>query len=74
MGLNMTYEDKLNDIQVNPNNHHHSHDQLIACCTMEDGSLNLALMEAHSHFAPVGMNGGQRCDSTSGPCSCGAWH
>lgn len=22
----------------------------------------------------VQYNGGQRCDTTSGPCSCGAWH
>lgn len=21
-----------------------------------------------------GMNGGRRCDTFSGPCSCGAWH
>jgi hypothetical protein len=21
-----------------------------------------------------GSNGGQRCDTYSGPCSCGAWH
>jgi len=31
-------------------------------------------VQAHQDYAPVGYNGGQRCDTTEGPCSCGAWH
>ncbi len=36
--------------------------------------LDTALVEAHSVYASLGMNGGQRCDVVSGPCACGAWH
>jgi hypothetical protein len=31
-------------------------------------------MEAHEEHASHGSNGGRRCDVSSGPCSCGAWH
>ncbi len=39
-----------------------------------NGALNSRLAEAHEIHASLGRNGGQRCDVTSGPCSCGAWH
>lgn len=36
-----------------------------------DGAIDLSLFDS----APaVGYNGGVKCDVTSGPCSCGAWH
>jgi len=38
---------------------------------MVDGALDSQLMDAHP---ALGCNGGQKCDVTDGPCSCGAWH
>ncbi len=36
-----------------------------------DGAIDLSKIDS----APaVGYNGGRKCDVTSGPCSCGAWH
>jgi len=36
-----------------------------------EGAIDLSLFDS----APaVGYNGGLKCDVTSGPCSCGAWH
>ncbi len=63
----------LKDIKNHPENHHHDFGGLQVCC-MVDGALDTLLMQAHQDYAPVGYNGGQRCDTTEGPCSCGAWH
>lgn len=61
---------KLKDIQERPERHHHDFFDLQACCVV-NGSFDPLLMEAHP---ALGRNGGQKCDVTSGPCSCGAWH
>ena len=66
----MNRKEKLQDIQEHSERHHHEFDGLSRCC-MVDGAIDLMLMEAHP---ALGRNGGQKCDVTSGPCSCGAWH
>jgi hypothetical protein len=43
-------------------------------CCIVDGAMDLGLMQAHEDHASCGRNGSRRCDVTSGPCSCGAWH
>ena len=69
----MTRDEKLKDIKEHPENHLHDFEGLRKCCF--DGiAIDLSLMEAHEKFASLGRNGGQDCDVTSGPCSCGAWH
>jgi len=68
-----TVESVLKDIKEHPENHRHDLARLYACCII-DGVLETLLMEAHQRFASLGTNGGQRCDVTKGPCSCGAWH
>jgi len=67
----MDAEKKRREIVGNPQKHIHDYDGLIACC-MNDGALDTMLMQAHEGF--TGSNGGVRCDVSSGPCSCGAWH
>lgn len=69
----MTFEEKLEDIKKHPENHRHDFAGLQACCMVDD-AVDLKLIEAHEVFAPLGSNGWRRCDVTSGPCSCGAWH
>ena len=66
-------EEILRDIREHPESHRHEFDGLIQCCTTEDG-IDTRLVEAHEKYCSVGTNGGRRCDVTSGPCSCGAWH
>lgn len=62
---------KIEDIKKHPENHkHYGMNELSRCC-MVDGALDLYIMELHP---AVGYNGGQKCDVSSGPCSCGAWH
>lgn len=38
---------------------------------MKDGAIDLSIID---NAPAVGYNGGRKCDVTSGPCSCGAWH
>ena len=38
---------------------------------MVDGAIDLSIID---NAPAVGYNGGRKCDVTSGPCSCGAWH
>lgn len=66
-------EEKVNDIKEHPERHRHDFAGLQACCYV-DGAMDLRVMGAHETYASVGRNGGQSCDVTSGPCSCGAWH
>ena len=66
-------EDKLRDIKEHPEKHEHDFEGLTQCCFI-NGAINMSVMDAHAKYASVGMNGGVRCDVTSGPCSCGAWH
>jgi hypothetical protein len=46
----------------------------VEICCMENGALDLQLLDAHADLVNIGSNGGTRCDVTSGPCACGAWH
>jgi len=66
-------QSKLKDIQEHPERHHHDFSGLTSCCMVE-GALDLRVQDAHERYASLGTNGGQSCDVTSGPCSCGAWH
>ena len=68
-----TAEDVIRDIREHPERHRHDFAGLQACC-MLNGALHLSIAEAHEQYASMGTNGGQRCDVTRGPCSCGAWH
>ena len=69
----MTREEKLKEIKERPELHRHTFEALQRCC-MHAGALDMQIMEAHETHASVGTNGGRRCDVTSGPCACGAWH
>jgi hypothetical protein len=66
-------QEKIEDIKNNPTKHRHDFGALQMCC-MVNGALDTRVMEAHETYSQLGMNGGQRCDVTDGPCSCGAWH
>jgi len=61
------------DIKEHPENHRHDFIGLQSCCLV-DGVMVLHLMDLHSEYASFGTNGGVRCDVSSGPCACGAWH
>jgi hypothetical protein len=61
---------KLKDIKEHPESHRHDFDGLQRC-SMINGALDMMVMEAHP---ALGYNGGQKCDVSDGPCSCGAWH
>lgn len=63
---------RLKDIREHPERHQHDFNGLSACCVV-DGVFVIRLQEAHEGISSR-MNGGRRCDVTSGPCSCGAWH
>ena len=69
----MKHQEKFEDIVKNPEKHRHTYEELIVC-SMIDKVLKLSLLVAHQKYAPVGMNGGIRCDVTEGPCACGVWH
>ena len=63
-------EARLQNIKDHPENHQHDFSGLTSCC-MVNGAFDPLLMEAHPE---LGRNGGQKCDVTEGPCSCGGWH
>jgi hypothetical protein len=69
----MSVSEKIRDIQEHPERHRHTFEQLHACATI-DGVLEMEIIEAHQQYASVGRNGGRNCDTTNGPCNCGAWH
>jgi len=69
----MTHQERLEDIAKRPEAHKHVFETLQICC-MEDGALDLQLLDAHAAHVDMGSNGGVRCDVRSGPCACGAWH
>jgi len=71
--MGKTVKERIDDIKKHPELHHHTFEGLQRCC-MTGRVLDTALVEAHSVYASLGMNGGQRCDVVSGPCACGAWH
>ncbi len=64
---------KLSNIRNHPENHVHSFEDLQTCC-INDGVIDMRVMDAHAEYVDLGTNGGVRCDTTSGPCACGAWH
>jgi hypothetical protein len=64
-------ERRRREIVSHPEKHRHDYNGLVACC-MVDGALDTMLMQAHEGI--YGSNGGVKCDVSSGPCSCGAWH
>jgi hexokinase len=72
-GDDMTRQEKLQEIKEHPERHRHTFEELTSCC-MHGDALDLQLMEAHAKYAPLGTNGGRRCDVSRGPCACGAWH
>lgn len=69
-----TAEERLKDIKEHPERHKHGDLNGIIACSIVDGAIDSMLFEAHSQYASCGYNGGQSCDVTRGPCSCGAWH
>jgi hypothetical protein len=69
----VTREEKLKEIKERPERHRHTFEELQHCC-FQGGALDLRLMDAHEQYAQTGTNGGRRCDVTSVPCACGAWH
>lgn len=66
-------EARIRDIRDNPRKHQHTFEGLQQCC-MFGGALDTSLVQAHEEYCSLGSNAGVRCDVTSGPCSCGAWH
>jgi hypothetical protein len=68
-----TAEEVVEDIKAHPERHRHDFEGLQACCFI-NGALDCLVMDAHSQYVDMGTNGGVRCDVTSGPCACGAWH
>lgn len=71
--MDKTIETVLQDIIDNPEQHRHTFLGLNDCC-MINGSLMLSLIDAHGDCIDLGINGGESCDVTEGPCACGAWH
>lgn len=69
----MTTAEKVQEIREHPELHRHSFETLQACATI-NGVLVMEIIEAHQQHAPTGCNGGRNCDTTDGPCNCGAWH
>lgn len=69
-----TYESVLTDIKEHPERHKHRDLNALNACCWINGALDLSLSEAHARYASQGRNGGQNCDVSRGPCSCGAWH
>jgi hypothetical protein len=59
---------RIREIKENPDRHQHSFQGLLNCTGGDP-----LLMEAHEG-AIRRTNGGRRCDTNDGPCSCGAWH
>lgn len=70
VGMGMDVTTKLAEIKEHPELHRHDFWELQDCCIV-NGALDSLLMEAHPE---LGRSGGQKCDVTSGPCSCGGWH
>lgn len=67
----MSFDELMKSVGGRPDNLDRSFEELVASATTEDGAIDLAALDD----APaVGYNGGVKCDVTSGPCSCGAWH
>lgn len=68
----MNRQEKLADIREHPELHQHNFNELLQCSFI-DGAVDIGIQDAHAE-AINSRNGGVRCDVTSGPCSCGAWH
>lgn len=63
----------LVDLGQNPAAHLHSHDALLACCTI-NGTVDRTVLERHHRIAAGGGSTDGFCDAVEGPCGCGAWH
>jgi len=74
MNYKQWYKEKIKDIKEHPENHNHTFEALKQCCITPDGSLDFAVMDAHSNYVDLGNNCRTKCDVISGPCACGAWH
>jgi hypothetical protein len=72
-GARAATEEKIDDIRQHPDQHQHDYAGLVRC-SMINGAIDVAVMEAHAQYVNIGTNGGARCDVTEGPCACGAWH
>ena len=72
--VNDLVQQKLEHIKNHPGEHHHKDLNALNRCCMVGGAIDTGLVDAHQRYAPVGRNGGQNCDVSDGPCSCGAWH
>lgn len=51
--------------------HKHTFEELMQCVSDSEGNLDMRKLQNHTVNC---YNGGQKCDVTTGPCSCGAWH
>lgn len=71
--MNEKTEAKIKDIKEHPDRHRHDFQRLQACCFV-NGAIDMSVMDAHEKYVDMGTNGGTRCDVSSGPCACGAWH
>jgi hypothetical protein len=59
---------RLAEIRNHPEQHKHSFRELHECCRI-GGAISTKLLDAHE-----GIIGHGKCDVTSGPCACGAFH
>lgn len=64
--------ERLTDIKEHPERHRHDFGGL-AACSIVNGVRHIDIVDAHESVLGR-TNGGVRCDVTSGPCACGAWH
>ena len=67
----MSFDELMKSLDARPDNLERSFEDLVALATTEDGAIDLSVF---ANAPAVGYNGGVKCDVTSGPCSCGAWH
>ncbi len=79
VGTDDVYSGRLQHIQHHPEEHQHEDLAMLTACSLVaipggGVAVDARLFEAHEEFAPLGTNGGVRCDVRKGPCSCGAWH
>jgi len=66
-------QQRLTHIERNPELHKHSYIDLVSCCIINSIVIS-ELFTAHLKYVQLGINGNIKCDVTSGPCNCGAWH
>lgn len=77
--MKRTRDQVIRDIEEHPELHVHDFSDLMKCSAvfseeLSEFVLDASVFDAHSRHGNLGMNGGIRCDVTSGPCACGAYH